>query len=114
MALSVLNLKIDGLSVVTSDTRDVVVVTAKGRFNRILQSALERTERNRAGSKVIKLSKGDYITNIFTCNGNTSIKCIHIDGTTTMIKTDDIPIGSSVSLGEKLTKEIIKAEMIID
>lgn len=103
---------VDGISVVTADTRDVVIVTAKGRFNRITQSALERSERNRAGSKVIKLAKGDMIKNIFTCNGNNTIRAVHIDGTVTLIKIDDIPMGSSISAGEKLTKEIIKAEMI--
>jgi len=106
------NEPIDGISVVTSDTKDVVVVTAKGKFNRISQSALARTERNRAGSKVIKLTKGDYIKNIFTCSNNMTIRAIHMDGTVSMVKTSDISMGSSVSSGDKLTKEIVKAELI--
>ena len=106
------NEPIDGISVVTSDTKDVVVVTAKGKFNRISQSALARTERNRAGSKVIKLTKGDYIKNIFTCSDNMTIRAIHMDGTVSMVKTSDISMGSSVSSGDKLTKEIVKAELI--
>ena len=102
---------IDGISVVTAETRDVVVVTAKGKFNRISQAALPRSDRNKSGSKVIKLAKGDYITNIFTCSSNSIIRCIHMDGTITEVLTDSIEMGSSVSAGVKLTKEIIKAEI---
>ena len=104
---------IEGLSVVTSETKDVIVVTAKGRFNRISQSALPRSERNRAGNKVIKLTKGDYIKNIFTCNGKGNIRCVHLDGTITEIATDSIESGSSVSQGNKLTKEIFRADLLV-
>lgn len=104
---------IDGISVVTSETRDVIVVTAKGRFNRISQAALPRSDRNKAGSKVIKLSRGDYIKNVFSTSQNIKIRCTHTDGTITEVITDQIPQGSSVSQGEKLTKEIIKAELIL-
>ena len=103
--------EIDGISVVTAETKDVVIVTAKGKFNRISQAALPRSDRNKAGSKVIKLAKGDYITNIFTCSSNSVIRCIHMDGTITEVLTDSIEMGSSVSAGVKLTKEIIKAEI---
>ena len=105
------NEEIDGISVVTAETKDVIIVTAKGKFNRISQAALPRSDRNKAGSKVIKLAKGDYITNIFTCSSNSVIRCIHMDGTITEVLTDSIEMGSSVSTGVKLTKEIIKAEI---
>jgi DNA gyrase subunit A len=103
---------IDGISVVTSDTKDVVVVTAKGRFNRLVQAAFERSDRNKAGSKVIKLTKGDYIKNIFPCSGNATIRVVRADEILE-IETNQIPIGSSVSQGVKLCKDgVIKAEMI--
>lgn len=106
------NETIDGISVVTSDTKDVVVVTYKGRFNRISQAAFARSDRNKAGSKVIKLTKGDYIMNIFSCTGNNAIRIVRIDGIME-IETDNIPIGSSVSTGVKLCKDgVIKAELI--
>ncbi len=104
---------IDGISVVTAETKDVIIVTAKGRFNRITQSALERSSKGKTGVKVIKLLKGDYIHNIFTCSQNTIIHCIHADNTTTDIQSSEVPMGSSVSSGEKLTKEIVRAELII-
>ena len=105
------NEPIEGISIVTSETKDVVVVTSTGRFNRISQAALERQVRGKAGSRVIKLTKGAYITNVFTVSKNTKIRCVHLDGVTEII-TADIPMGSSVSTGEKLTKDIIKAELI--
>ena len=103
---------IDGISVVTSDTKDLVVVTAKGRFNRISQAAIPRSDRNKSGTKVIKLNKGDYIINIFSCSGNNTIRVERPDEILT-IQTDEIPIGSSVSQGAKLCKDgVIKAELI--
>ena len=106
------NETIDGISVVTSDTKDVIIVTAKGRFNRISQAAFQRSDRNKAGSKVIKLTKGDYIKNIFSCSGNNIIKVTRVDEVIN-IETNQIPIGSSVSQGVKLCKDgVIKAEMI--
>ena len=103
---------IDGISVITSDTKDVVVVTSKGRFNRISQAAFPRSDRNKSGSKVIKLTKDDYIINILPCSENNTITVVRPDEVLT-IQTNDIPIGSSISQGVKLCKDgIIKAELI--
>ena len=38
---------------------------------------------------------------------------MHADNTTTDIQSESINMGSSVSSGEKLTKEIIKAELVV-
>lgn len=104
--------EIDGISVVTSDTKEVIVVTAKGRFNKLTTSALPRSDRNKAGCKVIKLSKGDYIKNIFSCSKDAKIRITRVDEVVG-IDTASIPIGSSVSAGTKLCKDgVIKAEMI--
>jgi DNA gyrase subunit A len=104
---------IDGISVITSATKDVVVITANGRFNRINQSALPRSQRNKAGSRVIKLGKGDYIMNIFSCHGDDKILRVIRPDEVVMINVNDIPEGSSVSTGAKLCKSgIIKVELI--
>ena len=104
---------IDGISVITSTTKDVVVVTANGRFNRIDQDALPRSQRNKAGSRVIKLGKGDYIMNIFSCHGDDKMLRVIRPDEVVMINVSDIPIGSSVSTGAKLCKNgIIKVELI--
>jgi DNA gyrase subunit A len=104
---------IDGISVITSATKDVVVITANGRFNRINQSALPRSQRNKAGSRVIKLGKGDYIMNIFSCHGDDKVLRVIRPDEVVMINVNDIPEGSSVSTGAKLCKSgIIKVELI--
>jgi DNA gyrase/topoisomerase IV subunit A len=103
---------VDGISVITSETKELIVVTAKGKFNKLNPSVLPSSSRNRAGNRVIKLTKGDYIKNIFACNGNVSIKITRPDEILE-ISTESIPMGSSISSGVKLCKEgIIKAELI--
>lgn len=103
---------IDGISVITSDTREIIIVTAKGRFNKLVPSALPKSNRNKTGTKIIKLSKGDYIKNIFTCSENAIIRVTRIDEVIN-IDTESIPLGSSVSSGTKICKDgIIKAELI--
>ena len=100
------------MSVITSETKELIVVTAKGRFNRLVESALPRSERAKAGNKVINLTKGDYILNIFSCISNAKIKITRADEVLE-IDTNIIPIGSSISNGVKLCKDgIIKAEII--
>lgn len=103
---------IDGMSVITGDTKELIVVTAKGRFNKLSASALIRSNRNKSGSKVIKLGKGDFIKNIFTCSGGAMIRVTRIDEVID-INIDDIPIGSSISSGVKLCKDgVIHADFI--
>lgn len=103
---------IDGISVITGDTKELIVVTAKGKFNRIQPSVLPKSSRNKAGSNVIKLAKGDYIKSIFTCSGDVVIKVTRADEILE-INAHDIPMGSSISAGTKLCKDgIIKAELI--
>lgn len=103
---------IDGMSVVTRETTDIVVVTNKGRFNRFGVAGLPISDRNRSGSKVIKLAKGDYIHNIFGCNSNYVLRIIRADEVLD-INVSDIPIGSSISAGTKMCKDgVLKVELI--
>ena len=103
---------IDGMSVITGETTDIVVVTNKGKFNRFNISGLPVSDRNKAGSKVIKLAKGDYIHNIFSCNPNYTLRVIRPDEVLE-INVNDIPVGSSISAGTKMCKDgIIKVELI--
>ena len=103
---------IDGMSVVTRETTDIVVVTNKGKFNRFGVVGLPVSDRNKAGGKVIKLAKGDYIHNIFSCNSNYILRVIRADEVLD-INVSDIPIGSSISAGTKMCKDgILKVELI--
>lgn len=106
------NEEVDGISVVTSETTDVVVVTSKGKFNRFSITGLPVRVRGKAPAKVIKLVKGDYISNIFTCTEASVIRVIHADGVSE-VAINTIPVGSSISAGTKICKEgIIKCELM--
>lgn len=99
-----------GISVVLSDTTDIVVVTKKGYINRIPTVAFPSSTRAKDPTRVIKLSKGDYIVSLFGLNIKDTIMV-----TTTEQRIDlniaDIPVGSSVSSGTKMIKT--KSEEIL-
>ena len=104
--------EVDGISVITHETTDIVVVTAKGKFNRFSITGLPVKDRGKAPNNVIKLSKGDYISNIFSCTQNSVIRVVHAEGITE-VPIKDIPVGSSISAGTKLCKDtVIKCELI--
>lgn len=92
---------IDGMSIITPDTTDVITITENGLINRFNISGLPSLGRNKNGSKVIKLGKTDSIKNILTVNENDIITVItknnRID-----LKVKDIQLNSSISPGIKL------------
>lgn len=100
-AKSMPNGEVEGLSVVTKDTTDIVVITNKGYINRLSPTALPASSRNKAPNKVIKLSKGDSIKAVYGVNLNDSIRVISQSGMTE-IKVSDLKIGSSISTGVKV------------
>lgn len=91
---------VDGLSVINSDSTDVVVLTNNGKINRFSILALPLSNRNRAGSKVIKLSGDDYIRDIYAVNIYDSI-AIFTTGDKAVIPVSELPEGSSISAGKK-------------
>lgn len=103
---------VDGLSIITQYTPELVIITANGKFNKIPASALNQSSRNKSGSKVIKLAKNDVIKSIYSCDDNYIIKVTRPDEIVN-IDVCDIPMGSSISSGTKLTQGlIIKTELI--
>lgn len=104
---------VDGIAVVTSEITDIVVITAKGKFNRFSINGLPVKDRGKAPGSVIKLAKGDSIVNIFSCNPSKNIiRVVRNEGIIDM-NINDIPIGSSISPGTKMCKEgIIKCELV--
>ena len=106
------NEPIDGMAIITKETSDLVIITRKGFFNRISPEGMNTTSKTKAGSKVIKLSGDDEIKNIFSCTHGTIIRCYHTDGSFTDIETASIQLGSTISTGSKLTKEIVKAQIV--
>lgn len=99
---------IDGVSVITKNTTDIIVITDKGYVNRFNELGFAKSNRAKAGSKVIKLHKEDYIKFIYGANSNDSIRFISNTQDIT-VPVKDIPEGSSVSPGTKLipTREIV-------
>ena len=100
-AKSMPNGEVEGLSVVTNDTTDIVVITNKGYINRLSPMALPATTRNKAPSKVIKLGKGDTIQAVYGVNEKDSIRVVSQSGVSE-IKVSDLKIGSSISTGDKV------------
>ena len=103
--LKSMNLKdgehVDGLSVITPDTTDVVVLTESGMINRFDVVALPSLGRAKSGSKVIKLNKTDRIKSIYGVNIKDALRIITKNGKTE-INVADIPVGSSISPGTKM------------
>ena len=106
------SIPVDGMSIITKNIKHILVVTAKGYFNKIDESALIRQDRAKTGHNIIKLTKNDFIIGIYTCDTDGILRCYHTDGSITDIKDSDIGLSSSVSSGVKLTKEIAKAQLI--
>ena len=104
------NGEVEGLSVVTKDTTDIVVITNKGYINRLSPTALPVSARNKAPNKVIKLGKGDTIQAVYGVNVNDSIRVISQSGTTE-IKVADLTVGSSISTGVKVLST--RSDMIV-
>lgn len=100
-AKSMPNGEVEGLSVVTNDTTDIVVITNKGYINRLSPMALPASTRNKAPSKVIKLGKGDTIQAVYGVNEKDSIRVVSQSGVTE-VKVSDLKVGSSISTGDKV------------
>ena len=95
---------LEGLSIIYSGAKYIVVVTNKGYINKFSISGLERTDRNKAGSKVINLKKGDSIKAIYGVKDGDTLMVITPEGKVD-IPVNDIPIGTSVSNGTKFFKD---------
>lgn len=101
---------IDGISVISPTATDIVVVTESGKINRFDISGLAKSQRYKAGSSVIKLSKGDSINALFGVKDSDVLNVI-TRSSKYQIPVKDIPIMSSISTGSKLIP--MKADNIV-
>lgn len=109
---------LEGMAVIYNDeknpTKFIVVITESGKANKFLASGFERSQRNKAGNRVIDLSKGDKIHSLFGVTDKDIISILTTNGPMD-ISVKDIPLASSISKGIKLvnTKNdvIIKTEL---
>ena len=96
------------------DITDVVVVTKNGYLNRFNINALPQSQRAKAGSSVVKLSKTDKINSIHIVNQNDVIRLVTEHGTND-VKVSDVPTGSSISAGTKCINgkdTVVKSMMV--
>lgn len=108
----------EGMSIIYTDEKNpskyIVVVTESGKINKFLVSGFTRSQRNKAGSKVIDLGRGDRIHSLFAVTDSNTISLLTTSGQID-IPVKDIALGSSVSKGTKIlsgkTDMVIKAEM---
>ncbi|MGL5330324.1 MAG: DNA gyrase subunit A, partial [Peptostreptococcaceae bacterium] len=92
---------VDGLSIIKSNTTDIVVVTENGKINRFDVVALPLLGRNKSGSKIIKLAKGDSIKYVAGCNVNDTLR-VSTRNEKVEFKVSEIISGSSISSGNKM------------
>ena len=104
------NDKISGLSVIVPEAEYIIVVTTSGKINKYSISGLERSNRYKAGTKVIKLGKNDSIFSIYGVNDN-NILSVTTHNSKIEIPVKDIPVLSSISGGTKMIN--IKGDSII-
>ena len=108
----------EGMSIIYTDDKNpskyIVVVTEAGKVNKFLVSGFARSQRNKAGSKVIDLGRGDRIHSLFAVTDDNTIGLLTTSGIID-VPVKDIPLGSSVSKGTKIlsgkTDLVIKAEL---
>lgn len=92
---------IDGMSVISNDTTDVIVVTASGRINKfsILGMPYPKTK---SGTSVVKLGKTDRIIGLYGVNSSTDVLRIRLKSGFVNIPVNTIPDGSSIGGGQKM------------
>lgn len=92
---------VDGMSVISNDTTDILVVTASGRINKfsILGMPYPKTK---AGTSVIKLGKTDKIIGLYGVNSSTDVLKVRLKSGFVNIPINTIPDGSSIGSGQKM------------
>lgn len=106
---------IDGLSVITNDVSDIIVVTSKGKFNKFNVNGLPRSSRNKAGNNVIKMTKDDNIIAIYGVNDSNYLR-VTTTTTSVNIPVSDIPLQSTLASGVKMinmkNESILKVDLM--
>ena len=96
----------EGMSIIYTDKKNpskyIIVITESGKVNKFSASGFERSQRNKAGSKVIDLARGDRIKTIFGVSDNNVLN-ITTTGTNYSLPISEIQMMSSVSKGIKVT-----------
>lgn len=104
----------EGMSIIYTDhknpTKYVIVLTESGKVNKFSVAGFERSQRNKAGSRVIDLGRGDRIKTIFGASDNNTLNII-TTGSNISLPISQIQMMSSVSKGIKVTQN--KTDVVI-
>ena len=104
----------EGMSIIYTDhknpTKYVIVLTESGKVNKFSVAGFERSQRNKAGSRVIDLGRGDRIKTIFGASDNNILNII-TTGSNISLPISQIQMMSSVSKGIKVTQN--KTDVVI-
>lgn len=96
----------EGMSIIYTDKKNpskyILVVTESGKVNKFSAAGFERSQRNKAGSKVIDLARGDRIKTIFGVSDSNTLNIV-TTGTNYSLPISQIQMMSSVSKGTKVT-----------
>lgn len=119
LGVAAMNTKIpvEGMNILYSDSKTILVVTRQGKVNRFSVDGLPKSQRNKAGNNVIKLAKGDSIQAIYGITDKDdktmSLLITTINGLAS-VPLSTIPVGSSISPGNKITNKtdpVVKSQI---
>lgn len=92
---------IEGINFLLPDSTDLIIVTKFGMVNRLPLNIIPQSVRGRAGTKVIKLQKGDSILSVWSCKQGQNL-IVNDTRSIKRIALDQIPIGTSMSPGVQM------------
>ncbi len=96
---------ISSISVIKPGSEYVVVITRNGYVNKVNSVALPAKSRGKSGNQIIKLSKTDSIIAAMGVSDATQIGILTQNGGNMVINMADIPLGSTVGTGVKITSK---------
>ncbi len=102
---------LEGMSIIPTKSKYIIVVTKFGQVNKFLSSGFECSQRNKAGSKIITLTKEDRIQNILGATDTDTLQLTISNGVVLTLAVSDILLGSSISKGVSIGTK--KTEIVI-
>lgn len=96
---------VERMSLIRPDSTHILILTENGMLNMIHADSLPVSERNRAGSSLIKLAKNDRIKFILGVGPKDKALRISTNGGIADLPLDKIKMGSSISQGNKVVNK---------
>lgn len=97
--------RVDGMSVIVNGSNEsIIAITRKGYVNKIIAGALPTLDRGKKATSIIKLTRDDYVMDVFGLYENDSLQIITNSGNKLVIPVSEIPNSTSISGGVKIIK----------